>query len=66
MVEMLVATGGAHSSELKSGLSPVFKKGLGVEVAEDFDQRRHHSGPPGLMTGPDPGAVVAMKILVEQ
>ena len=54
------------SSELKRGVAPVFEKGLGVEAAEEFDQRRHQSGPAGLMTGADPGAVVAVKILVEQ
>ena len=44
----------------------MFKKGLGVEVPENFDQRRDHPGPTGLMTGADAGAVVAVKILVEQ
>ena len=44
----------------------MLEKGLGIEVAEDFDQRRHNPGPPGLMTGAYAGAVVAVKILVEQ
>ena len=57
MVEMPVATAGERSLELKGGLSPLFEKGPGVEVPEDFDQRHHHSGPTGLMTGADPGAV---------
>ena len=44
----------------------MFEKGLGIEVPKDFDQRRHHPGLPGLMTGADAGTIVAMKILVEQ
>src|SRR5271166_5543350 len=51
---------------LKGGGSPVFEKGLGVKVPKDFDQRRHKPGPPRLMTGADTGAVVAMKVFVEQ
>jgi hypothetical protein len=66
MVEMLVVKEGGRSSELKGGLSPVLEKGPGVEVPENFDQRRHYTGPTGLMTGADAGAVVAVKILVEQ
>ena len=58
--------GGEPSSELKGRLSAVFEKGLGVEVPENFDQRSHYPGPAGLMTGADAGAVVAVKILVEQ
>jgi hypothetical protein len=44
----------------------VFEKCLDVEVSENLDQRRYHPGPTGLMTGADTGAVVAVKILVEQ
>jgi len=58
--------GSAHPLELKSGIPPVFEKSLRVEVPEDFDQRRHHTSPAGLMTGADAGAVVAVKILVKQ
>ena len=54
------------SSELKGGIPPMFEKGLGIEVPENFDQRRHYPGPPGLMTGADASAVVAVKIFVEQ
>ena len=63
---MVVAIEGEPSSELKGRLPPVFEEGSGVEVPENFDQRRHHPGPTGLMTGADAGAVVAVKILVEQ
>src|SRR5215469_16889032 len=43
-----------------------FEIGLGIEMPEDFDQRRHQPGPSGLMTGADASAVVAMEIFVEQ
>src|SRR5215472_11994420 len=45
------------SSELKGRLPAMFEKGLSVEASKDFYQRRHHPGPPGLMTGADAGAV---------
>jgi len=66
MAEMLVATEGEHSSELKGSIPPVFEKGPRIEMPKNFDQRRHYTGPPGLMTGTDAGAVVAVKILIEQ
>src|SRR5580704_19714465 len=56
----------AASFASKGGSPPGFEKGLGVEVPEDFDQRRHEASPAGLMTGADAGAVVAMEVLVEQ
>ena len=43
----------------------MFEIGLGVEVPEDLDQRRHNPGPPGLVAGTDAGAVVAVEVLVE-
>src|SRR5271169_4740749 len=50
----------------KGCFAAAVQKGLSVEFAKDFDQTRHQPGPPGLMAGADTGAVVAMKILVEQ
>ena len=44
----------------------MFEKALGIEVAEYLDQSRHHTGPTGLMTGADAGAVVAVEIFLEQ
>ena len=44
----------------------MFEKSPSIEVPENLDQRRHYTGPTGLMTGADTGAVVAVKILVEQ
>jgi hypothetical protein len=43
----------------------MFEKSPSIEVPEDFDQRRHHPGPSGLMTSADSSAVVAMKIFIE-
>src|SRR5262249_15126204 len=54
------------SSELKCGLSPMLEKGSRIELAEDFDQRRHQPSPSGLMAGADAGTIVAMEIFVEQ
>jgi len=39
---------------------------VGIELTKDFDRRRDDPGPSRLVTGADAGAVVAMKILVEQ
>jgi len=50
----------------EGGRPATFQKGLGIEVPEDFNQGSHEPGPSGLMTGADAGAVVAMKVLVEQ
>src|SRR5215470_4740005 len=51
---------------LEGGGAAGFEVGLGIEMPEDFDQRRHQPGPAGLVTGADAGAVVAMEIFVEQ
>ena len=37
-----------------------------VHATEVVQHERDQSGPPGLVTGPDAGAVVAVEILVEQ
>ena len=37
-----------------------------LPLPEQLDQIRYDTGPPGLMTRPDAGTVVAMKVLVEQ
>src|SRR6516225_4488110 len=50
----------------KGGGPTGFEIALCVETAKDFDQRRHEPGPSGLMTGADAGAIVAVKIFVEQ
>src|SRR5262245_29818832 len=42
------------------------EKLLAVEPAEDFDQFSDHARPAGLVTCPDSGAVVSMKVLVKE
>jgi hypothetical protein len=42
------------------------EKALGIELPKNFDQARNHTRPSRLMTGADTGAIVAMKVLVEQ
>ena len=39
---------------------------LGVHSAEEIQGESDQAGPSGLVTGPEPGAVVAVKVLVEQ
>ena len=43
-----------------------FEHRFRVESPEDVEQRGDEASPPGLMAGPEPGSVVAMKVLVEQ
>ena len=62
---MLILPGQALFA-LEGRFPAAFQIALGVEMPEDFDQRRHQPSPSGLMTGADAGAVVAMEILVEQ
>src|SRR5271165_2294699 len=50
----------------KGGGPAAFQKGLCIKAPKDFDQGRHQPGPSGLMTGANTGAVVAMKVFVEQ
>ena len=50
----------------RRGVRPQSKQPLGRHVPEDLDQRRHDSGPPGLMAGPRAGTVVAVEVLVEE
>jgi hypothetical protein len=50
---------------LEGRFPAAFQMALGVEVPEDFEQRRHQPGPSGLMTGANASAVVAMEVFVE-
>ena len=43
-----------------------FEHRLGVDAPEEVEQRRDEAGPPGLVAGAEPGAVVAVEVLVEQ
>ena len=45
---------------------PSLQHGLGVDAAKIFDQTGDDAGPSGLVAGADAGAIIAMKILVEQ
>ena len=47
--------------ESKDGRAPGFEIGLAIEAPEDFDQRRHETGPSCLVTGANAGAVVAVE-----
>src|SRR5262245_6638288 len=57
-------SGRCRSSEHR--LAPALQIGLGIELAEDLDHGCDDPGPAGLMTGADTGAVVAVKVFVEQ
>src|SRR5215510_893972 len=50
----------------KDGLSANLQEMLGVEEAEELDAHGHESRPAGLVAGPQSGAVVTMKVLVEE
>src|SRR5215510_9021295 len=50
----------------KDGLSANLQEMLGVEEAEEFDAYGHESRPACLVAGPQSGAVVTMKVLVEE
>src|SRR5262245_60187342 len=43
-----------------------FKGTSAVEASEELHERRDEPGPSGLMPGPETGAVVAMKVLMEE
>ena len=45
---------------------PGIQKLLRVETAEKLDQLCDHTGPTGLMTGPEFRAVIAVEVLVEK
>jgi len=44
----------------------VLKHGVGVELGQALDQPGHEAGPPGLVRGAEPGAVVAVEVLIEE
>jgi len=44
----------------------VLEHGVGVELGQALDQPGHQAGPPGLVGSTEPGAVVAVEVLVEQ
>src|SRR5262252_3018023 len=50
----------------KDGLLANLQEMLGVEEAEELDAHGHESRPAGLVAGPQAGAVVTMKVLVEE
>src|SRR5215472_2085280 len=49
-----------------SGYSAEFQQLLGRARGEQMHDPRDHAGPSGLMAGAEPGAAVAVEILVEQ
>src|SRR5215472_896796 len=60
--------GCAGEAPVRPGHRPlmVIEHRSGVELAQDLNQPGHQAGPPGLVCGTEPGAVVAMEVLVEQ
>ena len=48
------------------GLFSAFKQGLRVKMSIDLNQPRDQAGPPGLVTGAESRAVVAMEVFVEE
>src|SRR5262245_29271388 len=50
----------------KDGLLATLQEMLGVEEAEELDAHGHESRPAGLMAGPRSGAVITMKVLIEE
>src|SRR5690242_3428589 len=50
----------------ESGRPTGLKKLLRIEQSEKLNQLRHHSCPSGLMARAEPGAVIPMKVFVEQ
>jgi len=51
---------------VKTGTLPSLDYCLRIEVAEVFDQTADQTRPPRLMTGPDTGTIIAVKIFVKQ
>src|SRR6516162_9366766 len=43
-----------------------FQEKFGLQMPVEADQGAYYSGPSGLVACPQPGAIVAMKVLVEQ
>src|SRR5262245_44020124 len=56
---------GAHCSP-ERGLLAYLQEPLGVQQAIELDDFGHDAGPAGLVAGAEPGAVVAVEILIEQ
>ena len=48
------------------GLLARLQDTLGIQQAEELDELGHDPGPAGLVAGAQPGAVVAVEVLVEQ
>src|SRR5439155_9780966 len=51
---------------VRSRLAAEVRDALGGDAAEQQRQQPDGAGPAGLVAGPDPGAVVAVEVLVEQ
>ena len=54
-----------HEARLESLLRS-FHEPLLIEATENIEQESNESGPPSLVTGAQPGAVVAMEVLVKE
>src|SRR5215831_6476226 len=55
-----------HRAAAKDGLLANLQEMLGVEEAKDLDACGHEPRPAGLVAGPQSGAVIAMKVLIEE
>ena len=62
----LRATCSPHEPRRRSGLRSTPASCFGVEPPEQVEQRRDEPGPAGLVAGAEPGAVVAVEVLVEE
>src|SRR3954452_17162074 len=50
----------------RQGLAALPEHGLRVELGEQLDEARYHAGPTGLVGRAEAGAVVTVKVLMEQ
>jgi len=48
------------------GLRARFQYPLGIKEAIEFDEFSHESGPPGLVTGAEPGTIVPVEVFIEE
>ena len=62
--ELFLPSGSGFISE--RGLSACFQHPLGVEEAVKPDEFGNESGPAGLVTGAEPGTIVAMEVFIEE
>ena len=56
----------SRSLPIERGLLAHFQRALGIQDAVELDELGDESGPARLVTGAQPGAVVAVEVLVEE